>query len=75
MLRALVERDITPDLVLGTSIGALNGAAIAADPVIATVDRLEGIWTTINETAVFSEAQAQPKQAAGPDHVRPGHPA
>ena len=26
MLRALLEREIQPDLVLGTSVGALNGA-------------------------------------------------
>ena len=32
MLRALAEHGIRPDLVLGTSIGALNGAFIAADP-------------------------------------------
>ena len=32
MLRALFERDITPDLVLGTSVGALNGAMVARDP-------------------------------------------
>ena len=32
MLRALFEREITPDLVLGTSVGALNGALVARDP-------------------------------------------
>ncbi len=32
MLRALLERDITPDLVLGTSVGALNGALVARQP-------------------------------------------
>ena len=32
MLRALALHGIRPDLVLGTSIGALNGAFIAADP-------------------------------------------
>ena len=32
MLRALLERDIAPDLVLGTSVGALNGAAGRARP-------------------------------------------
>ena len=32
MLRALFERGITPDLVLGTSVGALNGAMVARDP-------------------------------------------
>ena len=32
MLRALLERDIVPDLVLGTSVGALNGAMVARQP-------------------------------------------
>ncbi len=32
MLRALAERAITPDVILGTSIGAVNGAFFAADP-------------------------------------------
>ena len=35
MLRALLERDIVPDLVLGTSVGALNGALVARDPELA----------------------------------------
>jgi NTE family protein len=44
MLRALVERDIHPDIVLGCSVGALNGAAYCADPTPAGVDRLEDLW-------------------------------
>ena len=32
MLRALFERDLVPDLVLGTSIGAFNGARWPANP-------------------------------------------
>lgn len=44
MLRALLERDLTPDLVLGTSIGALNGAAVAARPDLEVVDRLTEMW-------------------------------
>jgi NTE family protein len=43
MLRALVERGLRPDLVLGTSVGALNGAMYAADPEGA-VDRLTALW-------------------------------
>lgn len=54
MLRALLERDITPELVVGTSIGALNGAAIAARPALPTVDQLEDVWTRLDETKVFS---------------------
>jgi NTE family protein len=32
MLRALYERGISPDLIVGTSAGALNGAYIALRP-------------------------------------------
>ncbi len=54
MLRALFERDIVPDLIVGTSIGALNGAAVAAAPTPGTVDRLEEIWTSLDKSDVFS---------------------
>ena len=54
MLRALFERDIVPDVVVGTSIGAMNGAAIAVAPALSTVDRLEEVWTTLDKSEVFS---------------------
>jgi NTE family protein len=44
MLRALLERDIVPDLVLGTSIGALNGAMVARDPSLAVIEKLTELW-------------------------------
>ncbi len=44
MLRALAERDIVPDVVLGCSVGALNGAGFAADPTLEGVTRLEQHW-------------------------------
>ncbi len=47
MLRALLERDITPDLVLGTSVGALNGAMVARDPTPSVVDRLTQLWLEV----------------------------
>ena len=34
MLGALFEREIRPDLIVGTSVGALHGAAAAADPTL-----------------------------------------
>ena len=37
MLRALFEADVRPDLILGTSVGALNGALVAADPSDAVI--------------------------------------
>jgi NTE family protein len=44
MLRALAERDVRPDLILGTSVGAINGAVFAADPTPVGVERLAGLW-------------------------------
>jgi NTE family protein len=44
MVRALLEHDITPDLVLGTSVGALNGSLLAATPRSDVVDRLTALW-------------------------------
>jgi NTE family protein len=45
MLQALFERDITPDVVLGTSIGAMNGALVARRPDSGVVPRLLELWT------------------------------
>ena len=44
MLRALLERGITPDLVLGTSVGALNGALVAREPRLSVIDKLAALW-------------------------------
>ena len=49
MLRALFERGLRPDLVLGTSVGALNGALVARDPSPAVIERLTGLWRAAAE--------------------------
>jgi len=53
MLRALLERGILPDVVVGTSVGALNGAVVASNPVVAQVDHLEEVWTELTSERVF----------------------
>jgi NTE family protein len=45
MLRSLVEHDVVPELVLGCSVGALNGVGFAQEPGAAGVERLERLWT------------------------------
>jgi NTE family protein len=45
MLRALAESTIEPDLILGTSIGAVNGAMFAGDPTVGGVRRLSELWS------------------------------
>ena len=52
MLQALAEREIVPDVVVGTSVGALNGAVLAAEPDTA-VERLAHLWATIDEYSPF----------------------
>jgi NTE family protein len=53
MLRALIERGIVPDVVVGTSAGALNGCAVAYSPTVAGVARLAGVWIDLTTTHVF----------------------
>ena len=53
MLRALLERDILPDLIVGSSIGAINGAAIAAEPSLQMLDRLEAVWRRLGKERIF----------------------
>jgi NTE family protein len=53
MLRALFERDVRPDVVVGTSVGALNGAAVAADPSLDMVERLRAAWLNLNDDRIF----------------------
>jgi len=55
MARALVEAGVRPDVVLGTSIGAVNGAALARDPGSDTVALLTRWWSS-DATAAFSSA-------------------
>jgi NTE family protein len=52
-LRALLERNIVPDVVVGCSVGSLNGAAIAGDPTLATIDRLGDLWKSLNRHDIF----------------------
>ncbi len=55
MLRALFEAGIAPDLIVGTSVGALNGSIVATQPELAVVDRLEELWREVasGEAAVY----------------------
>lgn len=54
MLRALLEREILPDLVLGTSVGSVNGVAVAAEPSVAAVERLTETWQDGESAGLFA---------------------
>ena len=54
MLRALSEAGIRPDVVVGTSVGAINGAFVAAGPAGAAA-RLGQLWQGDALRQAFSE--------------------
>ncbi len=56
MLRALLDAGIVPELVVGTSIGAINGAAVAQDPTLAVVERLEHAWASPTASEIYGSS-------------------
>lgn len=52
-LKALFERGIRPDLVVGTSVGAINAALVAFEPSPHGVRRLEATWGRLSEDDLF----------------------
>jgi predicted acylesterase/phospholipase RssA len=66
---ALFEAGITPDLVIGVSAGALNGAAIAYDPSIAAAEQLATIWQSLDRDYIFRGSRVERAW-----HVLRGHP-
>jgi NTE family protein len=59
MLRALVERGLRPDFVVGASVGAINAAYYAGSPDTEGVERLAGIWRRLRRSDVFPVSMAQ----------------
>ena len=54
MLRALYEHGIEPDLIVATSVGAINGAFIATRPqTVDTAEELGEIWRHVRRSQVF----------------------
>lgn len=54
MLQALADRRISPDLLVGTSSGALNAAFLASRGVTpSTVDALGNVWRTMRGRQLF----------------------
>lgn len=73
MLRALAESSVTPDLILGTSVGAINGAMFAADPTLTGVERLSELWlgTQLSEITATSVVRRLSTLARSGTHLEP----
>ena len=53
MLRELMHAGVSADLVLGSSVGAMNAAYFAGAPNAAGVDKLEKVWRGLRRHDVF----------------------
>jgi NTE family protein len=73
MLEALAEQDIVPDIVVGTSVGAINGALVAVDPRGAA-HRLAHAWSQFDAQGVFPHGLLRSAHAlrTHPTHVYAG---
>ena len=59
MLKALIEHDIRPDLILGTSVGAINGALLASDPSAHAVTQLVDMWKALESSGIMAGSAFQ----------------
>lgn len=53
MLQSLAAHGVTADLVVGSSVGALNGAFYAGDPTVKGMERLADVWRGLRRRDVF----------------------
>jgi NTE family protein len=53
MLRALFEQGVRPDMLIGTSVGAVNAAWVAGRPEADGMAELEEIWLGLRRQHVF----------------------
>lgn len=53
MLLGLAEAEISPDLIVGTSVGAVNGGWVATRPDVAGIAALADVWRSLSRHDVF----------------------
>jgi NTE family protein len=63
MLKALVEHHVLPDLVVGSSIGAVNGAGFAESPTPEGVEHLEEVWHSLDPRELLPRRRLAPARA------------
>ena len=56
-LHALIERGIVPELVVGTSVGSINAAQIAAYPTIEGTLALEESWRVFSQESLVGNSR------------------
>jgi NTE family protein len=64
--QALAEEGVEPDWVIGTSIGAINGALIAGNPPEKRLPRMREFWRRIRHSPLTDLASSLPFMSAFP---------
>ena len=55
VLKALFRGGLRPSMVVGTSVGALNGAFVAFKPDLVGIAELEAVWRDLRTSRVFEQ--------------------
>ncbi len=53
MIYALIERGIRPGMIVGTSVGAINGAFLASRANLGGIDEIARFWASLRRRDVF----------------------
>ncbi|WP_298208740.1 patatin-like phospholipase family protein [Ferrimicrobium sp.] len=73
MLHGLLSLGLTPDLVLGVSVGALNGAVLAEEPNPSGLARLTTLWSGAPLQSLFPRRRTL-RFLSNRESVHPGDP-
>ncbi len=63
--KALFERGFEPEFIVGVSVGAINGAYLAARPTLEGVDELIELWERADARRIFGGRLARVRELAG----------
>ena len=70
-LRALLQAGIVPELIVGASAGAINGAFLAASPTLAMCDEMASLWMRAGKRKLIAAGPLQviKQLARGADYI------
>lgn len=70
-LKALLEHGIVPEMIAGSSAGAINGVYLAIDPTLEQVEKMAQLWHNAGKQRLFTQSppRSLAKLLRGRDHL------
>jgi NTE family protein len=70
-LQALLAHGIVPEMIVGSSVGAINGVYLAIDPTLAQVEKMAHLWHNAGKQKLFTQSppRSLAKLLRGRDHL------